>query len=145
MKKFGIIAMAVSVISLCISVICMVFTFQNSVQPKSDSDTTTQFVMYVGTNDKDTYEPVLPFDEARELANNICAKYISSGFTEIDATDGWMDENGVLATEASLIYVFFDATEEELQQVMDELIEQLHQSSILVEKQEAEYAFYSGK
>ena len=54
MKKFGIIAMAVSVISLCISVICMVFTFQNSVQPKSDSDTTTQFVMYVGTNDKDT-------------------------------------------------------------------------------------------
>lgn len=104
-----------------------------------------KYIMYVGTNDKDTYEPVLPFDEARELANNICAKYISSGFTEIDATGGWMDENRVLATEASLIYVFFDATEEELQQVMDELIEQLHQSSILVEKQEAEYAFYSGK
>lgn len=104
-----------------------------------------KYTMYVGTNDKDTYEPVLPFEEARELANNICAKYVTSGFTQIDGMVGWMDENGVLATENTLIYLFFDATEEQLQKVMDELIEVLHQSSILVEKHEADYIFYSGE
>ena len=127
----------------------MVFEYTIITEPETtfgaNMTRNVKYTMYVGTNDKDTYEPVLPFDEARELANNICAKYVTSGFTQIDARCGWMDENGVLATEDTLIYLFFDATEEQLQQVMDELIEALHQSSILVEKQEAEYSFYSGK
>jgi len=102
-----------------------------------------KYIMYVGTNDKDTYEPVLPLDEARELANNICAKYVESGFTQIDARGGWLDDNGVLAQEDTLIYIFVDVTEDQLQKISDELLDKLHQSSILIEKQNALYTFYS--
>ena len=103
----------------------------------------TKYIMYVGTNDKDTYEPAMPYEEARELANNICAKYVS-GYTQTDAMGGWLDDNGMLTQENTLIYIFFDATEEQLQNIMDELIEALNQSSILIEKQEVLYTFYSG-
>jgi len=102
-----------------------------------------KYIMYVGTNDKDTFGPVYPFDKAKELANNICARY-TDGYTQIDAKGGWIDDNGMLTQEDTLIYIFYDATEEQLQNIMDELIALLHQSSILIEKQPALYSFYSG-
>lgn len=105
---------------------------------------TDKYIMYVGTNDKDTYEPVMPFEEARDLANSICAKY-TSGFTQIDAKGGWLDESGELTQEDTLIYCFFDATEDQMKNIMNELIEQLHQSSILIEKQQPVYTFYTGE
>ena len=103
-----------------------------------------KYIMYVGTNDKDTYEPVMALDEAKELANNICAKY-TSGYTQLDAKGGWLDDNGVLTQENTLVYIFFDATEQQLQNIMDELISELNQSSILIEKQDVLYTFYSAE
>ena len=110
----------------------------------SEMTSQVKYIMYVGTNDKDTYEPVYPYEEARELANNICAKY-TGGYTQIDGMGGWLDDSGVLTQERTLIYIFFDADEEGLKNIMDELIAELHQSSILIEKQEAMYTFYSGE
>ena len=100
----------------------MVFEYIVKTEPDpsfaADLTENAKYIMYVGTNDKDTYEPVLPFDEARELANNICAQYVS-GFTQMDARGGWLDDNGILTQEDTLIYIFFDASGEQLQAIMD--------------------------
>ena len=70
MKKTGIIALIISVISLCCSAVCIFMllqkppvpetakTTESSVQSSASDEregkTTAQYVMYVGTNDKDT-------------------------------------------------------------------------------------------
>ena len=144
MKKFGIIAMAVSVISLCISVICMVFTFQNSVQPKSDSATTTQFVMYVGTNDKDTYKPEHTNEEAKDIVDKICLKHFE-GYTLQEATGSWTDEKKNITHEYTLVCYFDDTNKETVYKAADEIIKELNQNTVLIEQDNIRTEYYSGK
>ena len=85
MKKTGIIALFISVISLCFSGVCIFMLLQkpplpepskttessaqSSVSEKSEDEKTTQYVMYVGTNDKDTYKPRHTNEEARKIVD----------------------------------------------------------------------------
>lgn len=144
MKKFGITAMVVSVISLCLSVICMVFTFQNSVQPKSDSDTTTQFVMYVGTNDKDTYKPKHTNEEAKDIVDKICLKHFE-GYTLQEATGSWTDEKKNITHEYTLVCYFDGANKETVYKAADEVINALNQNTVLIEQDNIKTEYYSGK
>lgn len=103
-----------------------------------------KYILYIGTNDKDTYTQEIPLEEARNIVNAICAKYVD-GYTALDAKGGWVDETDTLTQEDTLVYIFFDVTKEQLNSIMDEILEKLNQNSILVERQEATYMYYSGK
>ena len=53
-------------------------------------ETGKKYVLYIGTNDKDTYEQVISTEEAREIVNEICIKYVD-GYTASEAKGGWVD------------------------------------------------------
>lgn len=106
-------------------------------------ETGEKYILYIGTNDKDTYTQLIPTDEARDMVNRICAKY-TGGYTASDARGGWVDETDTLTQENTLVYEFYDITEEQLTQIMDDVLQELNQNSILVEQREAVYSYYSG-
>ena len=106
-------------------------------------ETGEKYIIYIGTNDKDTYQQEIPTNEARDMVNAICAKYVE-GYTASDAKGGWVDETDTLTQENTLVYSFYNIKEEQLIQVMDEGREKLNQNSILVERQESVYMYYYG-
>ncbi len=109
----------------------------------SQMETDEKYILYIGTNDKDTYTQLIPTDEARDIVNGICAKY-TDGYTASDARGGWVDETGTLTQEQTLVYEFYQISEEQLTQIMDEILSALNQNTILVERQQATYTYYAG-
>lgn len=101
------------------------------------------YVIFIGMNDKDTYEQNISIEEARELVNNICVNYVD-GYTSLEAKGGWVDEKDVLTQEDTLIYLFTGISEEQLKCLMDEVLNQLHQNAIMVEKIYLSYSYYNG-
>ena len=148
-KKTGIIAMLISVVSL----ICSLASFANMMQMKAmqavpaleaiqedasvaatpdattesakkySEETATQYVMYVGTNDKDTYKPE---------------------HTNEEATGSWTDETGTPTHEYTLVCYFDAADEKTVYKAADEIIKELNQNTVLIEKAEIEMDYYSG-
>lgn len=108
-----------------------------------EMETGEKYILYIGTNDKDTYTQIISTDDARDMVNRICAKY-TGGYTASDARGGWVDETDTLTQENTLVYEFYDITEEQLTQIMDDVLRELNQNSILVERREAVYSYYSG-
>lgn len=103
-----------------------------------------RYVLYIGLNDKDTYEQIIPTEEAKDIINQICMKYVE-GYTVLEASGGWVDETGTLTEESTLVYMLSDVKEEDVVAIMDEVLTALNQNSILVERQEYAYSFYSGQ
>ena len=100
-----------------------------------------QYVMYLGTNDKDTNKPVFTQAEALEQAKEILVKHFG-GYTIQEAQGGWLD-NGELYQEYTLVIYLSDTTEEAIHQAADELIETFRQSSILIQQNPTKTEFYS--
>lgn len=103
-----------------------------------------KYILYIGTNDKDTYTQEIPMEEAKNIVNEICVKYVD-GYTVSDAKGAWVDETDTLTQENTLVYIFYDVTEEQLEKIMDEVLRELNQNSILIEYQKTEYSYYSGR
>ena len=103
-----------------------------------------QYVLYIGTNDKDTYEQIIPTDVAIEIVNGICAKHVE-GYTASGAQGGWVDGNGVLTRENTLVYTISYAEESNIVAIMDEILSALNQNAILIERRDVASTFYSGK
>lgn len=106
--------------------------------------TTRKYTLYIGLNDKDTYQQVISREEARKIVNEICARH-TDGYTSFDAEGGWTDQDHVLTKEETLVYMFNDIDEDDLDKIMDEVLDALNQNSILVEKDQTVYSYYSGK
>ena len=102
-----------------------------------------QYVLYIGTNDKDTYEQIIPTDEARKIVNGICAKYVE-GYTVSDAKGGWVDEKDVLTQENTLVYTISYSDEADIIAIMNEVLTALNQNSFLVERRDISSVFYKG-
>lgn len=112
---------------------------------KSDENTVYyKYVLYVGLNDKDTYSQKISTEEATEIVNNICLKY-TDGYTVSEAKGGWTDETGVVTRENTLVYSFYDISEVQITSIMDEILVELNQNSVLLETQNTYYTYYSGK
>ena len=79
-KKLGICVAVLSVIAICLSAFSLfaVKTASDN-QPKEEAKD-VQYVMYVGTNDKDTNEPVCKPEEAKAKVDEILIKHFG-GFT----------------------------------------------------------------
>ena len=101
-----------------------------------------QYVLYLGTNDKDTNKPVFTEAEAMEQAKAILIRHFG-GYTIQEAHGGWVDE-GKLYQEYTLVIYLSDTTEDKVHAAADELVETFHQSSVLIQANPTRTEFYSG-
>ena len=105
----------------------------------------TEYALYVGTNDKNTYQLEMPLEEARSIVHNKMMDYFSDGFTMYDAKGVWRDENNVVTLEYSFVCIVEGAAKTEVYKVADELIVALNQSTILIVANAAHSVdFYTG-
>lgn len=121
-------------------------TLSKEEKPQSavfEEQTDREYVLYIGLNDKDTYRQIIPTGEAIERIDTICVRYVD-GYTLTEAQGGWVDEKGVMTQENTLVYYFRGADETEIKRIMDEVLRELNQNSILLEEKTVNYAYYSG-
>ena len=100
-----------------------------------------QYVLYLGTNDKDTNMPVFTQAEALEQAKAILIRYFG-GYTIQEAHGGWID-NGKEYQEYTLVIYLSDTTLEQVHAAADEMIEVFRQSSVLIQENPTRTEFYS--
>ena len=103
-----------------------------------------KYTLYLGLNDKDTFEQKINTEDAVEKANEICARH-SGGYTQFTARGGWTNDDGTLGHENTLAYMLYDIQESDLQAILDEFLKEFNQSSVLVEKNESAHIYYSGQ
>ena len=100
-----------------------------------------QYVLYLGTNDKDTNKPVFTQDEAMEKAKDILIRRFG-GYTIQEAHGGWID-NGKVFQEYTLIIYLSDTTPELVHDAAAEMVETFHQSSVLIHANKTTTVFYT--
>ena len=108
----------------------------------SETNADIQYVMYLGTNDKDTNKPVFTEAEAQEQVKDILIRHFG-GYTIQEASGGWIDE-GTVYQEYTLVIYLSDTTEEAVHDAADEMIETFRQSSVLIQTNPTRTEFYSG-
>lgn len=105
-----------------------------------------EYTIYIGTNDKDTFQLEIPLDEARSIIYNTMINYFSDGFTMHDANGVWKDENDAITLEYTFVCIIENADIDEIHKAADELILKLDQNSILIVSNRVEKVdFYTGK
>ncbi|MBQ9264393.1 MAG: DUF3574 domain-containing protein [Clostridia bacterium] len=102
-----------------------------------------QYVMYLGTNDKGTNKPVFTQEEAKEKAREILIRHFG-GYTLQEANGGWVDDDGTVYQEYTLVIYLSDTTEEAVHAAADELIQVFNQSSVLIQAMPTRTEFYLG-
>lgn len=91
-----------------------------------------QYVIYLGTNDRETNQPVFTQAESMEKAKKILMAHFGY-YTIHEAYVGWMGEDQREYQEYTLVISLSDATEDEVHAVADELIETFHQHSVQIQ------------
>ena len=101
-----------------------------------------QYVLFLGTNDKDTNKPVFTQEEAMERARDILIRHFG-GYTVQEAYGGWVGDDGQIFREYTLVIYLSDTTPEKVHEAADELVETFRQSSVLIEQFPTTTEFYS--
>ncbi len=135
-KIYLFIVTALLVINLCVTGFFISKTNAN--------DAPIKYTLYIGTNDKDTYQQEIPFDECKQIVIDICTEY-AGGCTLLDATGYWKDDTGTITSEQTIEVVLEDISEKKVHKIADKVIKKLNQNSVLIETNEVQSEFYSGK
>ena len=106
-------------------------------------DKDVQYVMYLGTNDKDTNEPVFDHEQAKEKAKEILIDSFG-GYTIQEAEGGWKADDGSVAQEYTLVIYLSDTTLEDVHAAADKMLETFNQSSVLIQENPTKTEFYDG-
>ena len=138
--KLSIIALVVSVLSLIMAI--TMFVEVNKLKAPAEG-TETQYVMYVGTNDKDTNLPKYSQESAREIVDKICLEYFE-GYTLQEATGAWTDENNRVTHEYTIVCYFDDTDRNTVNLAADEIMKALNQQTVLIEQDNIRMEYYSG-
>ncbi len=139
-KKLGIAALVIAILALGLSVYGIV----TRPAPVEAKERDIQYVIYLGTNDKDTYEPYGTPEEAKAKVDEVLTKHFE-GFTIQEANGGWTNENGTVDHEYTIVILLSDTTPEKVHAASDDLIRAFNQSSVLIQANETTTEFYSGK
>ncbi len=143
-KKLKIILAVIGVL-LAANLIMTGLLFKANADKTQQADTAgqqTKYTLYIGTNDKDTYQQEIPFDECVQIVTEICTQY-TGGCTLVDATGYWQDETGTITSEQTIQCVLEDISEEDVHKIADDVIDALNQNSVLIETQDVTSEFYS--
>ena len=145
-QKTGTLTLILSIIAAvlaCVAIV-MVCSSGKSVAPAAASDPSArdiQYVMYLGTNDKDTNQPVFSPEEAKAQAEDILISHFG-GYTIQEANGGWIDD-GKVYQEYTIVMYLSDTTPDKIHAAADEMIETFRQSSILIHENPTTTEFYS--
>ena len=137
-RKAEIFAGVIAAIALCLSAVSLGVSLS---APKEQAD--VQYVMYLGTNDKDTNEPVYAPEEAKARAEEILMDSFG-GYTIQEANGGWIDDAGTVYQEYTIVIYLSDTTMEQVHAAADSLIDAFNQSSVLIQANATRTEFYSG-
>ena len=137
-KKLGIIAIVISVIALGFSV----FGFISSPKQEEKEEFDIQYVLFLGTNDKDTYAPYGTPEEVKTKVDEVLTKHVE-GFTIQEANGGWTNDNGTVDHEYTVVILLSDTTIDKVHAICDDLIKTFNQSAILVQSNRTKTEFYS--
>ena len=100
-----------------------------------------QYVIYLGTNDKDTNEPVFSPEESMEKAKEILLEYFG-GYTIQEAQGGWIGEDGTIYQEYTLVIYLSDTNKDQVHEAADEMLDTFHQGSVLIQTIPTQTEFY---
>ena len=100
-----------------------------------------QYVPYLGTNDKDTDEPVYTPEESLKILEEILLRHFG-GYTIQEARGGWVD-NETEYQEYTLVIYLSDTNLDAVRAAADEMIETFRQSSVLIQANPTRTEFYS--
>ena len=98
--------------------------------------------LYVGLNDKDTYEQKYTDDEAMNLVREIVTNIIG-GATFSKSYGYWVDEFGNPTNESTIIIKITDCADDIIEAICMQINAALNQNCIMVEKTESKIAFVS--
>ena len=138
-KKWAAVIISLLVISLGLSAVSLAVSLR---QPQKQSGD-IQYVLYLGTNDKDTNQPVYPPEEAKENAKEILIRNFG-GYTIQEANGGWIDDENTVYQEYTLVIYLSDTTIDKVHAAADEMIRTFNQSSVLIQANETKTEFYAG-
>ena len=102
-----------------------------------------QFTLYIGLNDDETNEQIMIEEDALKLVNQICLKN-NCGYSSTVVNGGYFTTSGNVIQEKSLMYVIDFATEEQIVQIVNEVMQKLNNKPILVERKMAVSSFFYG-
>lgn len=147
----GVAALVISIAALGVSVFALsrkpaaepiLVSVPELVQTQQAQD--IQYVLYIGTNDKDTNEPVFDEEEARARAEAILTEHFG-GFTIQDARGGWRNDDGSIAHEYTIVVYLSDTTLDEVHAACDDIVSEFNQSAILIQQDLTTTEFYAGE
>ena len=143
-KKTGIAILIISLLAIVLSAVSLIVVTTGKKEPVQEqkAERDIQYVMYVGTNDKDSNEPVCSPEEARNRVADILIRHFG-GYTIQTAEGGWLDGDK-LYQEYTLVIYLSDTNLNQVHAAADELISAFHQSSILIQSNRTETEFYAG-
>lgn len=140
-KRSGALSLILSIAALVIAVAALITVSRPAEKAESDQKD-IQYVMYLGTNDKNTNQPVFTPEEAKEKAKGILIDHFG-GYTIQEANGGWIDGDTVYQ-EYTLVIYLSDTDAEQVHEAADEMLEEFHQSSVLIQANETTTEFYAG-
>ena len=108
---------------------------------EAETNPDVQYVLYLGTNDKDTNAPVFTQAEALERAKDILIRHFG-GYTIQEAHGGWIDDETEYQ-EYTLVIYLSDTTMDKVHAAADEMIEVFRQNSVLIQENPTRTEFYS--
>ena len=138
-KKFSIITIILSIIAICLSLTSL----YKSVEGNSNEDKDIQYVLFLGTNDKDTYTAFGTTEEIKAKVDEVLTKHFD-GFTIQEANGGWTNENGTVYHEYTVVILLSNTDIDKVHAAADDLIKEFNQSSILIQANETKTEFYYG-
>ena len=138
-KKLNVVLLICSSIAICLSIATMILCIVKT----KPADVDTQYVLYLGTNDKDTNQPVFSKDESKAKLIEILVKHFG-GYTIQEANGGWLDEDK-LYQEYTLVIYLSDTTIDKIHTACDEMIQVFNQSSVLIQANQTTTEFYAGQ
>ena len=142
-KKLGIITTIFCAVSLILSIVAMsIAIVKNNNSNQTTEAEEVQYVLYLGTNDKDTNLPVFTKEQAKEKAEEILLKHFG-GYTIQEADGGWVDGE-ITYQEYTLVIYLSDTTLEKVHTAANEMITEFNQSSVLIQANKTSTEFYSG-
>ena len=116
---------------------------EETTEPEAFEQEDVQYVLYLGTNDKDTNKPVFTQAEALKQAKDILIRHFA-GYTIQEAHGGWIDGDTEYQ-EYTLVIYLSDTTLDKVHAAADEMVDLFHQSSVLIQENPVRTGFYAGK
>ena len=139
-KKFGVVISILSIVAIIVSIAALVICIKPAGNDGEKTD--TQYVLYLGTNDKDTNQPIFTPEEAKTEAEKILIDHFG-GYTIQEANGGWIDGDTEYQ-EYTLVIYLSDTDLEQVHEAANEMINIFHQSSVLIQANQTKTEFYSG-